>query len=73
MLPPLLPPVRCFTCGHVVGDCFATLVRRRGEGDGRARDDGVYSSPYGHDLDALGIRRLCCRSTLLGQQTNYLD
>lgn len=50
----MIIPVRCFTCGKVIGDIweeFATRVKA-GESAG-----GV--------LDSLGIKRYCCRRMLL--------
>lgn len=47
-------PVRCFTCGKVVGSLYEDYKARvaKGESPGRA-------------LDELGLRRYCCRRMLL--------
>ncbi|MEO3993889.1 MAG: DNA-directed RNA polymerase subunit N [Desulfurococcaceae archaeon TW002] len=43
-------PVRCFTCGAVIGDKWEAFV----EGVKSGKDPGKV-------LDELGIRRYCCR------------
>ncbi len=46
----MLFPVRCFTCGAVIGDKWDEFIKRvkRGEDPGKVLDD-------------LGVRRYCCR------------
>lgn len=46
----MLFPVRCFTCGAVIGDKWDEFIKRvrRGEDPGKILDD-------------LGVRRYCCR------------
>ena len=43
-------PVRCFTCGAVIGDKWEVFIERvkKGEDPGKV-------------LDSLGIKRYCCR------------
>ncbi len=47
-------PVRCFTCGKVVGHLWEEYARRvsSGEDPGRVLDD-------------LGVKRYCCRRMFL--------
>ncbi|RJX16596.1 DNA-directed RNA polymerase subunit N [Candidatus Bathyarchaeota archaeon] len=47
-------PVRCFTCGAVIGDKWEEFSRRvkAGENPGKV-------------LDELGIKKYCCRRMLL--------
>lgn len=47
-------PVRCFTCGYVIGDKWEKFISRvrNGENPGKV-------------LDELGIKRYCCRRMLL--------
>lgn len=47
-------PVRCFTCGRLIGDKWEEFIRRvkRGEKPGKVLDD-------------LGITRYCCRRMFL--------
>ncbi len=46
----MLFPVRCFTCGAVIGDKWDEFIKRvkSGEDPGKVLDD-------------LGVRRYCCR------------
>jgi len=47
----MMVPVRCFTCGKVVGEHWPAYDERVNEGDENA----------GEVLDDLGIERHCCR------------
>ncbi|MEM2926013.1 MAG: DNA-directed RNA polymerase subunit N [Candidatus Bathyarchaeia archaeon] len=47
-------PVRCFSCGALVGHKWEEFERRIKDGE-----------DAGKVLDDLGVRRYCCRSTLL--------
>lgn len=51
----MIIPIRCFTCGKVMGnkyDKYLDLLNREGYSEGDA-------------LDALGLRRYCCRRMVL--------
>jgi DNA-directed RNA polymerase subunit N len=50
----LLVPIRCFTCGKLIGDKFADFETRvkAGEDPGKVLDD-------------LGISRYCCRRMMI--------
>jgi len=50
----MIIPVRCFTCGKVIGNLWETYI-------------SLLVSDYreGDALDALGLRRYCCRRMLL--------
>jgi len=50
----MIIPVRCFTCGKLVGDKWEEFANRVKAGE-RAGDV----------LDSLGIKRYCCRRMLL--------
>jgi len=50
----MMVPVRCFTCGAVVGDKWEEFSRRVKNGENA-----------GKVLDELGVRRYCCRRMLL--------
>ena len=50
----MIIPVRCFTCGKLIGDKWEEFARRVKAGE---EPGGV--------LDSLGITRYCCRSMLL--------
>lgn len=50
----MIIPIRCFTCGKVVGDKWETYIT-------------LLQSEYaeGDALDHLGLRRYCCRRMIL--------
>ncbi len=50
----MIIPVRCFTCGRLVGDKWEDFTRRVKAGE---EPDEV--------LDSLGIKKYCCRRMLL--------
>jgi len=50
----MIIPVRCFTCGKLIGDKWEEFVRRLKKGES-ARNV----------LDDLGLTRYCCRRMLL--------
>ena len=50
----MIIPVRCFTCGFLVGDKWEDFAKRIKEGE----DSGKV-------LDSLGVKRYCCRRMLL--------
>jgi len=50
----MIIPVRCFTCGKLIGDKWEEFATRVKSGE---EPDEV--------LDSLGIKRYCCRRMLL--------
>jgi len=50
----IIIPVRCFSCGFLIGDKWEDFARRVKEGE----DSGKV-------LDSLGVKRYCCRRMLL--------
>ncbi|RKP27952.1 8 kDa subunit-domain-containing protein [Syncephalis pseudoplumigaleata] len=50
----MIIPVRCFSCGKIVGDKWETYFSYL--------QDNV---PEGEALDRLGLQRYCCRRMLL--------
>ncbi len=50
----MIIPVRCFSCGNLVGDKWEEFARRVKDGD-EPRDV----------LDDLGMKRYCCRRMLI--------
>ena len=50
----MIVPVRCFTCGKVIGDSYEAYVQRIEMGE----------EPK-EILDSLGIERYCCRKMLI--------
>ena len=50
----MIVPIRCFTCGKVVGDKWEDFARRVKEGE-----------DAGKVLDDLSVVRYCCRRMIL--------
>jgi DNA-directed RNA polymerase subunit N len=50
----MIIPVRCFTCGRLVGDRWEEFARRIKTGESAS-----------DVLDSLGIKRYCCRRMIL--------
>ncbi len=50
----MIIPVRCFSCGFLVGDKWEDFASRVKEGENA-----------GKVLDDLGVKRYCCRRMLL--------
>jgi DNA-directed RNA polymerase subunit N len=48
-------PVRCFTCGKVIGQSWEEFNKRVGEGE-----------DAGKVMDGLGLTRYCCRQVFMG-------
>ena len=51
----ILFPVRCFTCGKVIGHLYDDFKQRVENGEDPAKV-----------LDELGVKRYCCRRMFLG-------
>jgi len=54
----MMIPVRCFTCGNVVGGHWEAFRERAREGD----------EDPGEVLDDLGVNRHCCRRMLVSHR-----
>ncbi len=50
----MIIPVRCFTCGKVIGHLWEEYKRRVSAGE-----------EPGKVLDSLGLKRYCCRAIFL--------
>ncbi len=50
----MMIPIRCFTCGSLIGDKFAPFQTRVRQGEDPAKV-----------LDDLGVKRYCCRRMLI--------
>jgi DNA-directed RNA polymerase subunit N len=50
----MIIPVRCFSCGKLIGDKWEDFARRIKRGEAAAIV-----------LDSLGVKRYCCRRMLL--------
>lgn len=60
----MIPPVRCFTCGHFLADKVKAYDRRCEAEKAKLtrKDDEDKSSFRGKIMDDLGIRNVCCRN-----------
>ena len=58
----MMVPVRCFTCGRVIGDDWEAFKDRARDGD----------EEPGAVLDDLGVDRHCCRRMLVSH-TDLVD
>ncbi|GAB7329742.1 hypothetical protein MBLNU13_g01472t1 [Cladosporium sp. NU13] len=54
----MIIPVRCFSCGKVVGDLWTKYVKLIDPDSGEGMTEG-------QALDELGLSRYCCRRMLL--------
>ena len=74
----MIIPVRCFTCGKVVGDKYnkyLELVKEIKTENGQENTDTIISvdsnnivkTPEGQAMDTLGLTRYCCRRMFLSQ------
>jgi DNA-directed RNA polymerase subunit N len=71
----MIIPVKCFTCGKVLGDkylYYVKNVRKIKLANKMSVSDVVYltettteKTPEGKVLDDLGLNKLCCRRHLL--------
>ncbi len=58
----MMIPVRCFTCGTVIGDSWEEFKGRAKEGE----------EDPGEVLDELGVDRHCCRRMMVSH-TDLVD
>ena len=74
----MIIPVRCFTCGKVVGDKYlkyCELVKEYKDTEGRDNSDTIITvdakniekTPEGRAMDFLQLNRYCCRRIMLSQ------
>lgn len=69
----MLIPVRCFTCGTVLGDKYDYYLREIGSGKTPGSAPKVqYITPdtrektiEGKTMDKLNLRKMCCRRHML--------
>lgn len=64
----MIIPVRCFTCGKVVGNKWESYLNllREDRSEGYIILEGVGLLTYCSEaLDQLGLKRYCCRRMLL--------
>ena len=69
----MIIPVRCFTCGKILGDKW-NFYKTELEKIKTSKEDTVINvnaktikaTPEGIILDKLGLKRYCCRRIMLG-------
>ena len=69
----MIIPIRCFTCGKVLGDKYEWFIQKTKEKTGSSEPeildvtaDTIKKSTQGLLLDELGLKRYCCRRVMLG-------
>jgi DNA-directed RNA polymerase subunit N (RpoN/RPB10) len=71
----MIIPVKCFTCGKVIGDKYRHYlaeVAKRKISSGSAPTETVYltsdtvdKTPEAEVMDSIGLTRMCCRRHFL--------
>ena len=71
----MIIPVKCFTCGKVIGDKYAFYLRevRRRKASLNMDEmevvyltpDNIKKTPEGAVLDDLGLNKMCCRRHMM--------
>lgn len=74
----MIIPVRCFTCGRVLGDKYQYYLRALEEKTGKSTYEenrfqytpdmltrAIQPSPAGQVLNEMGITAVCCRRSML--------
>lgn len=71
----MIIPIRCFTCGKVIGNKWESYLGLLQAEYTEGYDQYIYSEMryilkilrfFSDALDALGLKRYCCRRMLLG-------
>tara|TARA_B110001450_G_scaffold251139_1_gene270828 strand:+ start:492 stop:722 length:231 start_codon:yes stop_codon:yes gene_type:complete len=69
----MIIPVRCFTCGKVIGDKWEDYKKikikynQNKDEDTIVNVNNIKKTPEGKSLDELNMKRICCRRMFLGQ------
>jgi len=66
----MIIPVRCFTCGKVLGDkwnyyCKEVEKKQEQESVLNVNSKTMQKTTEGKVLDALGLKRYCCRRMMI--------
>lgn len=74
----MIIPVRCFTCGKILGSKYETYQKRVIEKKKKLglntkeqsvidfNSEDLQKTPEGEVMDELGLTRYCCRKIMLG-------
>ena len=65
----MIIPIRCFTCGKILGDKYEYYKKEMGKkGEDtiiNVNTKTAQQTAEGKALDKLGLKRYCCRRTML--------
>jgi DNA-directed RNA polymerase subunit N len=61
----MIIPVRCFTCGKIIGDAFEEYTKRYDEYKKALDTSEKPKETPKQILDSLGVDRYCCRRMIL--------
>jgi len=61
----MIIPVRCFSCGKVIGDVYEEYVQRYNEYKKSLNSGETPKETPKQILDSLGVDRYCCRRMIL--------
>lgn len=70
----MLIPVRCWTCGKVIGDLYNEYLRRVEKYKGAKQEDTIINlkkikkTPEGRAMDELELTDICCRRMVLSHK-----
>lgn len=61
----MIIPVRCFTCGKIIGDVYEEYTKRYTEYQKAIKTGEKPKETPKEILDSLGLDRYCCRRMIL--------
>ena len=69
----MIIPVRCFTCGKILGDKYVHYKTELQKSKTKTSEDtiinvnakNIQQTPEGKALDKVGLKRYCCRRAML--------
>ena len=61
----MIMPIRCFTCGKVIGDAYEDYIKRYQDYQKALKNGEKPKETPKQILDDLGITRYCCRRMML--------
>lgn len=61
----MIIPIRCITCGKVLADKWNHFKKIKQEETSETDTNGLYKTRHGKELDALGLKRMCCRRHMI--------
>ena len=61
----MIIPVRCFTCGKIIGDIYKEYQKRYGDYQQSLKNGEKPKETPKQILDNLGVEKYCCRRMIL--------